>query len=1396
MATAFFSRHPHQDTPEAPNSRPVPRFEVSEDLLARLESWKDELARLTRIDGEDAPRLTINQPHPGGLAQLYADHPTNLGLLVREASAHQRAIERARAILARARELHSRHGLGAIHMSMGTARWMSEGSVVSSAALLRPVRLVDQGTDVTVTLLDGYALDPVFEAALASRGLHLDLDALIARANTARGFSSSRLLSELRSAGSALEKFEIRDEIILGIFHHPARELASEFDDARHIFSSQIVRALAEDEQALAKSHTELPDSDPTDRDPWKERGAGDLTPRQLDVVEAVAKGRSFLVDVPHGADDTALIGAILADAAAYGRTTVHIGGSPSRTMRAEGRLRELGLSEAAIRLDGTNSDGSELRAVLDVARTDTAAVADAREIDDMRTRLRDVRSRLSSYTSGLHKPFRAFGVSAFDALQVLTDLTSVHPSPATRVRLREEVLLSIAQDQGVRARQLLHDASELGVFSRTVNHGAWSGVVISSPEQVPDIVFRVHRLACESIPELRVRMGAVAGQTGIESARTLRGWREQLSLFEGVRDVLDVFIPQVFEQSAADMVIATASKQWRTAHGISMKRSERIRLVKRAESFVRPGVHVPELHTQLLKVQERREAWRELTSEDGWPTLPLHLEETLELTRSIEEDLAALAPYFSTSRKDFSSMSMSDLGELFDALDADPLGAREIPERVGLLKSIAELGLSPLAADLRDRHVDEALIDSELDLAWWASILGLMLSSEPELGGFDPAQLEDTLALGRALDAEQVASLAPQALSQLRRLRVQAMATRPDQSEALPALLASNEDALDLFTALPLISHLIPIVFTVPTLVPSIVKAGHRVDLLILDEVDDLPLPELIPIIARARQVVVLADLSAGAQTGTSHALAQVLPTRTMDVAPARLNEQVALLLARHGVDHTGVPVPWTAAAAPVTAVWCEGKGMPAPGASSVESTSTEVQAVVDLVVAHAVEQPERSLGVIALNARHAERIRHAIAKLRATEPGLGGFFDKNSTQPFVVVDPSEVRGFSRDRIILSLGFAKTPHGRVIHDFGEFSTARGAWLMADVLRAVRADLTLVSSLRPQEIDRSRLSAEGAHMLLDLLEIAEGQSGVGNGGWPVLEAQPDRLLVDLADRLYGMGLEVVPNVGIPGGMRIPLAIGHPEVPGRLLVAVLTDDEAYVAEPSLRVRDRMWPAMLEAQGWKVHTALSMAVFIDPAKEAETIVQLVLDAVDEVNGPAAPPVDVPEITEAEAALEAVRDVDVDLDERLAQTSQARERADNLESGLQGEISEAYESTSGAVSAGALSARGPRPPIAPGLPLAAYSDDQLDEMAMWVRSDGVVRTREETVEELRQALAITRRGVQSDAVLSNVVRRTEPASQASSREDRAAAREERGAPRKDQGSEAGTHAGEPDA
>jgi len=227
------------------------------------------------------------------------------------------------------------------------------------------------------------------------------------------------------------------------------------------------------------------------------------------------------------------------------------------------------------------------------------------------------------------------------------------------------------------------------------------------------------------------------------------------------------------------------------------------------------------------------------------------------------------------------------------------------------------------------------------------------------------------------------------------------------------------------------------------------------------------------------------------------------------------------------------------------------------------------------------------------------------------------------------------------------------------------------------------------------------------------------------------EVAPERLLVELAEHLWRKGLVVVPRYGIEGGVRIPLAIGHPDLPGELLVAVLTDDEQYVAERSLRRRDRHWVERLQQRGWRVHMAYSAGVFVDVEGEASKIEAQVL-AVLASRTETATATPLPQhVEDAEA-----------------------HPAEPAESSATGESEETASPHQTLLD---TPVRGERPPIAQGLPLQAYSDDQLDELVAWIRSDGVQRSEAEEVEQLREALALTRHGAGIDAVLANAVRRS---------------------------------------
>lgn len=562
-----------------------------------------------------------------------------------------------------------------------------------------------------------------------------------------------------------------------------------------------------------------------------------------------------MVVDVPHGADDTTVLVSLLVDAAAKGRSILHVAGSPSRTARVEARLGALGVEEMAVRIDGSADARQRLRDLLTTAMSDTSSVVDHGEVERMRTRLRRVREALSLHTTYLHRPFRQLrGYCRLDALQVLTDLTGTHPGPRTRVRLREDTLVDIARDQGERARTLLHRASTLGLFSRSSAHTAWAGVVINAPEQVNDALVRITRLEAETLPGMRVQMAAVAGETGLRVATTLAQWEEQLLMLEGVRDVLDVFRPEVFERSAADMVIATAPKQWRRDHGITMGHAARTRLVKQAKDLVRPGRRVEDLHRELLLVQERRDLWRRHCASDGWPVLPQRLDEIGELASCVRVGPGPPGPAPVHRPSGPGPDGRHRAGTPHGGVRRTPRGPVSFPNgwRSSRTSAPPDSRTSPrtcAGSHSRRRRPHRRRAGPRM----------VGLPARPHAGrGAPPRGVRPRPPRGDARRGTRprprtgriqpgAAGTGPAATS-----ASAALATRPEQQTDLQTALGGADSAADVYARHPLAWHMVPLVLSVPTLVPWLVPEGHRVDLVVLDDVDDLPLAELVPIIAQ----------------------------------------------------------------------------------------------------------------------------------------------------------------------------------------------------------------------------------------------------------------------------------------------------------------------------------------------------------------------------------------------------------------------------------------------------------------------------------------------------------------------------------------------------------------
>ncbi|MGN6635088.1 MAG: AAA domain-containing protein, partial [Oryzihumus sp.] len=312
------------------------------------------------------------------------------------------------------------------------------------------------------------------------------------------------------------------------------------------------------------------------------------------------------------------------------------------------------------------------------------------------------------------------------------------------------------------------------------------------------------------------------------------------------------------------------------------------------------------------------------------------------------------------------------------------------------------------------------------------------------------------------------------------------------------------------------------------------------------------------------------------------------------------------------------------------------EGAGVVTPGEEAIESTEAEVDRVVELVLEHARTRPWESLGVIALGLRHAARIEDALRAALADADGVGSFFDESAPERFFVKNLERVQGDERDAIILSIGYGKTPHGRVLHRFGPLNLEGGERRLNVAVTRARRRMTVVAAFGAADLDPNRLKARGALMLRDFLAYAAA------GGSPskVTEALPaaaaeaaspgagqaeaqapvppvgarvrseatgralDPLVADFAQRLRWEGLVVHERYG-SSEHRLDLAIEDPHRRGRVLVAVETDGPAYAAMTSTRDRDRLRIEQLRRLGWEHVRIWSTDLFRDPARDVARV-----------------------------------------------------------------------------------------------------------------------------------------------------------------------------------------------
>ncbi|MFB9164504.1 MULTISPECIES: DUF4011 domain-containing protein [Arthrobacter] len=1234
----------------AEKKAPVSEVAGPKESSLEFQAW---LAGLDSYSGSDTAlafamtahgSISLTHAHPSGLAQLLAGRKTRLSTLIREPEHYGAAKKAAAALRAKIFELSTDRGIDVGYLGAGMARWPAQTSNednVCAPVLLAAVALtVRPGQDdYELQLMEQAQINPALVKYLGQHTtIHMDALALGRLAYSTARFDPAPVLDRVRSLLAPIPHATVDHELVVSTFAF----LTDNLSDAALLEGTELVELVQRHSSddvlpvELEPDFSRFVSLD--DRQPEDEILVLDADPQQQYVLDMIRAGESVLVSTPPGTGQTQTAINAIAQLVHDGKSVLVVGERRGTLNELAQILSEHDLDSLLLQLSA-QSGPQQIKSQLIRAITRNEKAVEP-TVGSLHETLVDHRHQLVDHVASLHNVRERWGCSPYQAMQSLAELTSIHPAPSTTVRLKRSVLDSIRDRKDLSSR--LRRAAELGAFSQVAVSSAWHGARMVTRKETEGAFALAEQLHTQ-VPEFSKKMREVAEFGQIRQGSTFAEWGRQLNMLVAIRESLDKFSADIFDWSTDEMIAATATTAWRREHGIDMPALQRARFRRNAKDLVRPGVHIADLHASLVLVNEQRALWAEAATSKRHPTVPSGLAELSRSFIALREKLLKLGAVLerTVDGGDLLNFNARELVGRLEALVGSQETLETLPERTLLLEGMREQGLGELLEDLAQREVPASQTSSELELAWWQSALEAMISGDEYLAMSDGENLRRLEAEFRLADQAHVASGPGRIRWGLAQQWKEILAGRNRQGEMLRNVLKDGRVSLAALSAQApdLLRNLAPVFVLSPLVVPAAIPAGYRFDTVLILDAESTSLQSALPSLARASQVVAFGDeqtacpksftvaVSAPDQREVEQhplesifgALSRILPRHRLTVSYRAVDEELIRQLSSGFYDSQLERLPdgrtVTGLERAITVDYLpDGKGLPGSDSGGVESVVAEVNRVVDLVFEHARVRPRESLAIITASERHAVRVAQAIRLQMANHPLLSEFF-ASGPESFRVVTVDRAAGLVRDRVIFSLGYGRTPHGRALHGFGSLSEPDGRAKFALAMTRARSHIHIVTCFRPEDLDGSRLSF-GAVDFFELLdrEMA-GNSLLGNPASRAVDSEKetgeDPLVADLADRLRARGARVwhhydgaLDMAAAPDNLALLGRADH-EIP--VPVAVESDGTAKYQKMSVRERSRLRPQMLERLGWRYVPLWTIEVFTDPSSCADQIAQ---------------------------------------------------------------------------------------------------------------------------------------------------------------------------------------------
>lgn len=559
------------------------------------------------------------------------------------------------------------------------------------------------------------------------------------------------------------------------------------------------------------------------------------------------------------------------------------------------------------------------------------------------------------------------------------------------------------------------------------------------------------------------------------------------------------------------------------------------------------------------------------------------------------------------------------------------------IQEWVVLQRSIQKCdraGLSPFLNGLGSTSAKDAA--DAFERRFYQLWISAVMARSDALTIFSPAQREELVKKFESLDKSVRALVAlhiqEKAADSARRLRAAQSSVSGSEVGVLRRELQKRKrikPLRKLFAEIPhALQALKPCMLMSPISVSTYLKPGSvTFDLVVFDEASQLPTPEGIASILRTKQVVVAGDRNQLPPTSFFRAQIDLDEDDRDDDEEAEAGEEPLESL----LDDAVATVPLFREAYlkwhyrsrderlikfsnaffydnrlvtfPSACTDTDGRGVRLESVPDgvwdrgrSRTNRVEARRVAELVVEHFTRFPNRSLGVVAMNASQKEAIEDAIAEALEHHADILPLMDSSLHEPFFVKSLENVQGDERDAMMISVGYGKDANGHLSKNFGPLNMD-GGWRRLNVLiTRAKWQTTLVTGIRSHELSDISPNNRGAVALRDFIAYAEKDCELPQSPSIPTAEETNDFEDAVATALRDRGLKVDQQVGA-SKFRIDLAIRGERDSSRYVLGVECDGATYHSTRTARDRDILRENVLRSMGWRIHRVWSTEWFHD-------------------------------------------------------------------------------------------------------------------------------------------------------------------------------------------------------